>query len=133
MGFCLRIARRITVRNIYCAYCLFIYVQFSCCPLRALNWSINWIELNWIEYCMWNSRTMDVYHYYFHMKFDGIFVIFQRAWMNCLRWCCLCLTRLRTSLSTSLTGQRVPTAQSISRCVFVYITLYNCCIDYCLS
>ena len=35
---------------IYCAYCLFMYVQFSWCPLRALNWSINWIELNWIEY-----------------------------------------------------------------------------------
>ena len=34
--------------SIYCAYCLFIYVKFSCCPLRALNWSINWIELNWI-------------------------------------------------------------------------------------
>ena len=31
---------------------LFIYVQFSCCPLRALNWSVNWFELklNWIEY-----------------------------------------------------------------------------------
>ena len=28
---------------------IFMYVQFSCCPLRALNWSINWIELNWIE------------------------------------------------------------------------------------
>ena len=27
--------------SIYCSYCLFIYVQFSCCPLRALNWSIN--------------------------------------------------------------------------------------------
>ena len=36
--------------SIYCAYCLFIFVQFSCCPLRALNWSINWIELNWILY-----------------------------------------------------------------------------------
>ena len=36
--------------SIYCAYCLFMYVQFSCCPLRALNWSINWIELNWIEF-----------------------------------------------------------------------------------
>ena len=35
--------------SIYCAYCLFMYVQFSCCPLRALNWSINWIELNWIS------------------------------------------------------------------------------------
>ena len=22
-------------------------VQFSCCPLRALNWSINWIEYKW--------------------------------------------------------------------------------------
>ena len=35
--------------SIYCAYCLFMYVQISCCPLRALNWSINWIELNWID------------------------------------------------------------------------------------
>ena len=35
---------------VYCAYCLFIYVKFSCCPLRALNWSkteLNGIELNY--------------------------------------------------------------------------------------
>ena len=27
--------------SIYCAYCLFICVQISCCPLRALYWSVN--------------------------------------------------------------------------------------------
>ena len=44
--------------SIYCAYYLFMYVQFSCCPLRALNWSINWIELNCISKrkCNWIQR-----------------------------------------------------------------------------
>ena len=46
--------------SIYCAYCLFIYIQFSCCPLKALNWSI-WIQLNcFIFYAcnLWNSINL---------------------------------------------------------------------------
>ena len=64
--------------SIYCAYCLFMYVQFSCCALRALNWSINWIELNWIELyslkCK-NCRT----------KFWSTSIQFQtKKYLNCI-------------------------------------------------
>ena len=51
--------------SIYSAYCLFIYVQLSCCPLRVLNWSINWIELklNWIfPFSSILNVTYNLYH-----------------------------------------------------------------------
>ena len=46
--------------SIYCAYCLFMYVHFSCCPLRALNWSINWIVTT-IWKLIWNKLSITFY------------------------------------------------------------------------
>ena len=69
--------------SIYCAYYLFMYVQFSCCPLRALNWSINWIELNWIELKIHVQAIKYSVKFYFKPNLDIVMLSCQNA-VQCL-------------------------------------------------